>query len=107
MAYEWDEAKRQANLAKHGVDFALAADLEWNTALTVPDTRFGYGEERNTTFGFIRDRLYALVWTPRADGVVRIISLRKANRREVRIYGWANEQGRLAGTDPAGPGSHH
>lgn len=93
MAYEWDEGKRLANLAKHGVDFALAADLEWETALTVPDTRFGYGEERNTTFGFIGDRLYALVWTLRAGGVVRIISLRKANRREVRGYGLASQQG--------------
>lgn len=93
MRYEWDEAKRRANLAKHGVDFAQAADLEWETALTLPDARFGYAEERNATFGFIGDRLYALVWTPRADGAVRIISLRKANRREVRRYGLASEQG--------------
>ncbi|MEK7820022.1 MAG: BrnT family toxin, partial [Pseudomonadota bacterium] len=44
-----------------------------------------YDEPRNVSFGFIGPRLYALVWTPRGT-IVRVISLRKANRREIKRY---------------------
>ncbi|MBI1207218.1 MAG: BrnT family toxin [Azospirillum sp.] len=81
----WDEAKRAANLAKHGVDFAAAGAFEWNTALTRADERQRYGEPRFVSIGFIGPRLHVLVWTPRQDGY-RIISLHKANRREIRRY---------------------
>ena len=82
---DWDERKRAANLAKHGVDFAAVSAFEWETALTSPDERGGYPEPRFLSLGFIGDRLHAVAWTPR-DGGRRIISLRKANRREVRRY---------------------
>lgn len=83
--YAWDEAKRADNLAKHGIDFALAEGFEWESALVAADARRDYGEVRYSAFGLIEDRLFNLVFTPRT-GKVRIISLRRANRREVHHY---------------------
>lgn len=85
MRYEWDEGKRTANLVRHGVDFAVAEDFAWDTAVETIDDRFDYGEERWIALGDIHERLHVLVYTNRAD-VVRIISLRKANRRERVFY---------------------
>jgi uncharacterized DUF497 family protein len=59
--------------------------FEWDSALIAPDGRRDYGELRYTAFGLIGDCLFNLVFTPRA-GRVRVISLRRANRREVRRY---------------------
>ena len=83
--YEWDESKRVANLAKHGVDFAALIDFDWNRVIEFDDIRADYGERRIVAFGMIEGRLYALVYTPRGDKL-RVISLRKANRREVGRY---------------------
>jgi len=85
MKYEWDEGKRVANLAKHSVDFIEAQEFDWENALVIPDTRHPYGEPRFRAQGPIRGRLHELVFTPRNDAV-RIISLRKANSREVHEY---------------------
>ena len=79
--WNWDEDKRQTNLAKHGVDFAAVAGFDWATVTIEPDTRFDYGEERFEVRGMIALRLHIMVFTPRA-GRFRIISLRKANSRE-------------------------
>ena len=85
MRFEWNEAKRAANLAKHGVDFTLIMDFEWETALVWPDTREDYGELREVALGFIGARLHAVVFAER-DDVVRIISLRKATKKETKFY---------------------
>lgn len=85
MRYEWDEGKRAANLARHGVDFIAAEDFEWDTAVETLDDRFDYGEERWVALGMIRKRLHVLVYTYRVE-MIRIISLRKANRRERDYY---------------------
>ena len=85
MLYIWDETKRAGNLAKHGVDFAAAAGFEWETASVVPDSRRSYGETRLIAVGFIGRRLHVMVFTFREDKV-RIISLRKANGREILRY---------------------
>lgn len=82
---EWDEDKRAANLEKHGVDFSAALEFEWDTALTADDARQDYGEPRFVSIGFIGPRLHVLVWTPRGEQF-RVISLRKANAREVKRY---------------------
>ena len=81
--YEWDESKRQANLAKHGVDFADMDAFEWDTALIDLDEY--HAEPRWIATGFIGAVLYFVVFTERSDNI-RIISLRKATRREVRNY---------------------
>ncbi len=56
------------------------------TTLTVEDARKDYGEIRFITTGFLDDAMVVLVWTPR-DDVCRIISMKKANGRERRLYG--------------------
>jgi hypothetical protein len=85
MRYEWDNKKRERNLATHGVDFTEVNGFDWTEARIRLDVRKDYGELRMIAYGPIGDRLYQLVFTLRAHGV-RIISLRKANRREVRRY---------------------
>jgi len=81
--YEWDEGKRRANLAKHGVDFGRVNDFEWDTAVIDPET--DHDEPRWTAKGFIGSVLYVVVYTERGDNL-RIISLRKATRREALRY---------------------
>ena len=85
MLYEWDEQKRAANKARHRVDFLVVVDFDWDSALVAPDDRRDYGEERFVSIGPIKGRLHVLIFT-RRDATVRIISLRKANKREVRQY---------------------
>ncbi len=85
MRYEWDEYKLALNLENHKVHFALAEQFEWAAAMIEPDCRKDYGELRFCAYGVIDNRLYCMVFTPRG-GSIRIISLRKANRREVNKY---------------------
>ena len=85
MEFEWDETKRLANLAKHGLDFTHALEFEWESAHVVVDHRFEYGEERRIALGLFRGRAHVVIHTVRGD-VTRIISFRKANAREARIY---------------------
>lgn len=59
--------------------------MEWVTALMEEDTRKAYGERRFQVLGYIGERLHAMVFTPR-EGKVHVISLRKANSREVKKY---------------------
>ncbi len=65
---------------------ARAADVLTGATLTVEDDRRDYGEIRFITIGFLDDAMVVLVWTPR-DNASRIISMRKANERERRLYG--------------------
>lgn len=81
----WDETKRRANLAKHGVDFAEVERLDWEHAVTRTDTRGAYGEPRFVSSVPLDGRLHVCVWTLR-DGAPRLISLRKANPREIRTH---------------------
>lgn len=85
MLYEWDEQKRTANKARHRVDFLVVVDFDWDSALVAPDDRNDYGEERFVSIGPINGRLHILIFT-RREAAVRVISLRKANQREVKQY---------------------
>jgi uncharacterized protein len=85
QTYQWDEAKRASNLRKHQVDFALIEKFDWDSALTREDTRQDYHEARYVSVGLIDARLYVAVWTARGNAC-RLISLRKANDREVKFY---------------------
>jgi uncharacterized protein len=98
VRYEWDEAKRLRNLETHGVDLAAASGFSWGKAIIVRDERRPYGERRFVAYGPIGGRLHALVYTPR-NMVRRLISLRKANRREQAAY--AAETARVRG-EPRG-----
>ncbi|HYE48083.1 MAG TPA: BrnT family toxin [Azospirillaceae bacterium] len=85
MLLGWDDGKRRANLAKHGIDFTAAEEFDWDAALVRPDDRLDYGEDRFIALGPIGTRLHVLVFTVRGR-VVHVISLRKANARERRFY---------------------
>lgn len=85
MKIEFDAAKDTLNRHKHGVSLAEAARIDWPRVMAVPDNRRSYGEERYIAAAPIGDRLYVVVFTIR-DRTLRIISLRKANRREIRRY---------------------
>ena len=86
VRFEWDEAKRKANRAKHGIDFLDAPEMFTSLMLVGPDARKDYGETRKIGFGFIRGRLMAVVFTEREPTTIRIISARKANTREEAYY---------------------
>lgn len=85
MNISYDSGKNEKNVAERGISFERAAEFEWSSALIVEDTRRDYGESRFQALGFFGKRLHVLVFTPRA-GQVHVISLRKANRREVKRY---------------------
>jgi len=67
------------------LSFELAVTFDWTTADVRPDTRYDYGEERFQATGFIGEQVYRLVFTLREDKA-RIISLRRANKRERKHY---------------------
>jgi len=85
MRYAYDPKKLSANVARHRVWFHEADDFEWESALVVVDDRQRYGETRFRSTGYIGSRLFVMVFTLR-ETAVRIISLRKANYREVERY---------------------
>jgi len=83
---EFDPAKDAANLRKHGVSLALAADFEWDTAHIEEDKRFDYEEQRFKATGYIGMRLYVLIYCLIDDDSTRAISLRPAEPKEYRQY---------------------
>lgn len=85
LELEWDDEKRRANIQKHGLDFADVKHLDWDNATYIEDTRFSYAEPRYWAFALWKHRLHLVAFC-RRGGKVRIISFRKANRKEVRRY---------------------
>jgi len=81
VRYAWDEAKRAANLRKHGLDFVDAPEVFAGPTCTVEDSRLAYGEQRLLSFGFLRGLCVSIVHTETEDEI-RIISFRKATKRE-------------------------
>ncbi len=86
MKFEWDEAKNRANVRKHGIDFADAIDIFNHPYLRAHDDRENYGEERWRALGWMKALVVVVVYTERQGNTVRVISARKATRREVRHY---------------------
>jgi uncharacterized DUF497 family protein len=85
MRLTFHPTKNDKNVAERGLSFQLVADLEWETAIAVEDTRKDYGERRLRVFGLIGARLHVAVITMRGDAM-HVISFRKANRKEVKRY---------------------
>ena len=84
---EFDPAKDRANAAKHGMSLLAAEEFDWDTALEREDDRFDYGEVRFVALGLIGDRVHVLVFTEGShEDAVRAISLRPAEKHEVRFY---------------------
>ena len=85
MKLIFDAVKETENKRKHGASLADAELMDWDGALIWQDNRRDYGESRMIALGAIGDRLYCVVYVDRED-VRRIISVRKANYREVMDY---------------------
>ena len=85
MRIEFDPAKDESNQAKHGVALSLAEELEWDAALLSVDERIEYVELRMIALAPKTATLYYVAFVERAEAR-RIISLRRANRREVKHY---------------------
>ena len=83
---EFDPLKDASNQAKHGVSLALMVDFEWETAQVREDVRKAYPERRFQALGYVQGRLHVVVFCFRGQ-TVRVISMRKANSREVNAYG--------------------
>jgi uncharacterized DUF497 family protein len=86
MEISFDFAKSERSVTDRGLPFTLVEQMEWSGAVIKEDVRKNYGQRRSLALGMIGDRLHAVVFTLRADKV-HVISLRKANQREVKNYG--------------------
>jgi uncharacterized protein len=80
MPIEFDAEKDRANIAKHGISLARAADFE--VLAFIEDDRSDYGEARYRAWGLIDGKAYCLAFTDRQGGL-RAISLRRAHRKEM------------------------
>lgn len=85
METEWDPSKNEKNMAKHGLDFADFEGFDGDPVI-VEDGRHDYGETRYRAFGTIAGRDYCLAFTLRGEAM-RLISWRKAKKKEMRRYG--------------------
>ena len=85
MKSTYDAAKNDSNITKHGLPLSDAKLLDWNAAFSWVDQKKDYGEERRIALAPIDQRLYCVVYVE-SKGAMRIISLRKANNREMKIY---------------------
>jgi uncharacterized DUF497 family protein len=86
MEFEWDIDKNQANQKKHQISFEEAAEIFRYPTYEIVDTRAGYGETRYIAIGSnSRMTIMSVVYTER-EGRLRLISARRANKQEQRLY---------------------
>ena len=85
MRIEFDPAESEKNARERGLPFELVEEFVWETCQTKDDIRFAYPKARRVSVGFIGQRLHVVCHTP-IEGGIRVISFRKANRREIRKY---------------------
>ena len=85
MRIEFDPAKNQRNVQKHGISLADVVDFDWDTALVEEDLRSIYAERRFEATGWLGNRLHVVIYCKRGIAT-RVISFRKANDREFDEY---------------------
>ena len=85
MQFNWDELKRKANLAKHGIDFNDAARIFAGPLVLFEDDRADYNEQRMIAMSLL-DSLVVIVFHVESDRTIRIISIRKADKYETNLY---------------------
>ena len=86
LDFEWDETKARSNLEKHGVSFFTAAATFRNERLETIDDREDYGEVRWIALGRAGTEVYRVIYTWRAENLVRIISVQRASKNEEEAY---------------------
>ena len=77
--------KSEGNARNRGLPFTMAAKFDFSSALVTEDRRGEYPERRYVALGYLGERLHVMCFTPVAGGI-RVISLRKANKREIRRH---------------------
>lgn len=85
MEITFDPAKNDVNIGLRGLSFERVADFDFQTAVFWIDSRKLYPETRLSALGLLAGRLHSLVFAETANGI-RVISFRKANKREVKRY---------------------
>ena len=86
MRYSYDPTKKKSNLIKHGLDFDEAKRvIESGQTVTFEDNRYNYDEPRFITLGNLNGSIIVIV-TTESDSEIRIISMRKAEKNEQKIY---------------------
>jgi uncharacterized protein len=85
IEFTWSEAKCAANIAKHGLDFVDAPSVFDGVTYTFEDDRFSYNEQRYITLGLLAGIPVSVAHTEN-DHDIRIISFRKATKREAQIF---------------------
>ena len=85
MKFEWDEAKREANIRKHAIDFVGVEEVFKGYTVTIEDGRIDYSEQRFITLGQMQGRVVVVIHTERGDSI-RTISIRKATKYEQKFY---------------------
>ncbi len=88
MTFLWDEAKRQANLQKHRLDFQDAKSVFSGVTLTFEDNRFEYGEQRFISIGLLNGEFIVIAHAEDAgkQDATRVISMRKATKYEQKLF---------------------
>jgi len=85
MTISYDPNKNQSNIEQRGLNFDRVSDLEWDNAWVYEDQRNEYDEVRYIAYSMLDERLHFVCFTETGNGI-RVISFRKANRREVKRY---------------------
>ncbi len=86
LRFEWDLRKSEANLRKHGLNLADAVPMFEEPMLVQPDTREDYREDRWIGIGTTNRKVVVVVFAECGEDCIRIISLRKGNRRERELF---------------------
>lgn len=86
MRFQWDDEKNEQNVRKHGFDFTDAWEVFQNPLIARIDSRVDYGEDRWQGIGALQGSTVVIVFAERDPDIVRIISLRKANKNEKKQY---------------------
>lgn len=86
MQFEWDKEKNQINIGKHGISFEQAALIFALPTVDVKDDRNDYGEIRTRSLGLLEDVVVLSVMHTDREGRIRLISARRASRKERIIY---------------------
>jgi uncharacterized DUF497 family protein len=81
----WDDAKRQSNLRKHGLDFDGCEEVFDHPVVTEEDERLAYDEQRVNLLGWLRGRVVHMTYTERGESL-HVISLREATKHETKQY---------------------
>ncbi len=106
LIVNFDPSKEARNLAKHGLSLSMAAELDWDTALVWLDDRFDYGEPRQIALAHKGDVVFSVAFVDR-DGFRRVISLRRANKREIRHYAESSQASEIQDADRRGGPPDH